>query len=460
MKTGEKGYTFVELLVVTTILAFIANGAMLSTFYILGNSERDRNQMTTVSQLENAGYWINLDAQRAQTVEAEGLTSEETEFIISWEQYESGDLEETDQYADTLYYAFSNDGGNSWGDWETAFTGDNPSSSFNDTITGLYLTDSFKVRFYLIGPDGWIGTGPDECAYLDNISINEAFFADDCSSLAGWDDSANWVVSSGRFRGHDSGGNRYLPMSTSLDLSNYQAETVTVSWEQTEVGYLESSDGLYFSFSSDNGSSWSSDIEAFHDDSPPYNFSYTIPQEYLTANFKLRFYLDYFGASDEYLYIDDIAISVPMFSDDCSDFGNWDNGSDWDVYSGEFRGHHYGGGDAERYLTMSNTLDLTPTVFGAGFPLTFTWTTWNETGGTEYQATYTIVGDLMMRSYSVDGGAPIQTHVAQYIDPYNSYCQFTNGRLTFTLTANAGGGPSEVNELRQFQVLTRPDDSA
>ena len=79
-----------------------------------------------------------------------------------------------------------------------------------------------------------------------------------------------------------------------LDSSSYTGQTVTISWVQSEAGWLESDDGLYFAFSGDGGSTWSELIEAFSNDigSSPDSFSYAIPDTYLTNNFKMRFYLD------------------------------------------------------------------------------------------------------------------------------------------------------------------------
>jgi hypothetical protein len=245
-------------------------------------------------------------------------------------------------------------------------------------------------------------------------------------------------------------------MSTSQDLSSYVGETVTVSWTQNTVGYLDPTDGLYFAFSSDNGSTWGSDIEAFHYHSPGY-FSCPIPNEYLTDGFRMRFYLDDMTDYGEYLYIDNITISIPIWSDDCSSFNNWDNGNDWNIYSGEFGGHHYYSLESDRYLTMKNDLDLIADLPDAGFPLTFTWVTWSESGGSEHQVVYSIIGDRLIRSHSVDGGAPTETLVARYIDPTNTGCQFSRGKLTLTVTATLGTGSTETNETREFQIFTRPD---
>ncbi len=457
MKQLERGFTLIELLMVTAILGLIVNGATMSIYQVLKNTERNRNQMTAVSQVQNAGYWVSLDAQRAQTVDAEGLGGGGMSIVVSWQQSESGSLEESGQYTDTLYFALSGNSGSSWSDWETAFTGDNPPGFFSQTIPSQYITNSFSLRFYLNGPYGWVGG--DEYAYIDNIIIAQAILSDDCSSFDDWNNGNDWDIYSGQFRGHhynDPSSNRDLTMSTTQDLSSYQGETVTISWTQNLVGDIESTDGLYFAFSSDNGSTWGSDIEAFHYH-PPSSFSHTIPEQYLTDGFRMRFYLDDTRGGDEYLYIDDITISIPIWSDGCSNFNNWDNGSDWDISSGEFRGQHYNDPDSNRYLTMDTSVDLTSQTFAVGFPLTFTWVTWSESGGTEHQVIYSIVDGRLIRSCSIDSGTPTETLIARCIDSSNTGCCFANGKLTLKATATVGDGPMAMSETREFQVLTRPD---
>jgi hypothetical protein len=77
---------------------------------------------------------------------------------------------------------------------------------------------------------------------------------------------------------------------------------------QTEGGTLEADDALYFAISSDNGTSWSDNIEAFSDDDPNDAYWYNVPDAYLTSGFKLRIYLD-FDSSNEYVRLDYIKVS-------------------------------------------------------------------------------------------------------------------------------------------------------
>ena len=139
-------------------------------------------------------------------------------------------------------------------------------------------------------------------------------WSDDCANFNKWNPGSSWsIYNSQSFRGHyNSGGEsaRRLTMKNSIDLSAAPSGT-EVKWQQREDGYLESDDALRFQFSADGGSTWGNLITAFSNDigSSWETFSYTIPDEYLTANFKMRFYLKSFSGSGEYAYIDDILIS-------------------------------------------------------------------------------------------------------------------------------------------------------
>lgn len=140
---------------------------------------------------------------------------------------------------------------------------------------------------------------------------------DDCKDFGNWISGSCWNIYDGHFRSHYSSGaeqTRYNTMKDSLDLSSYSSGTVTVSWEHWEDGTLEgspSADALRFQFSGNGGSSWSSMITAFSNDigSTPQYYSYTIPSQYLTNNFKFRFYLQNFGGGDEFCHVDNFAIS-------------------------------------------------------------------------------------------------------------------------------------------------------
>ncbi len=233
------------------------------------------------------------------------------------------------------------------------------------------------------------------------------------------------------------------------------AEVITVSWDQRESGDLGDEDRLYFAFSGDGGSTWSDNIEAFRDDDPPSSYSYPIPDEYLTNNFMMRFYLE-FNVSDEYAYLDNITISQGVFSDECdNNFNNWDNGANnWTIYNNdEFQGQG-SGTIAERTLTMISSLVDLSSYQGSssGFPLILTWTDWE---GAIHLVEYTITDGKIRRSHYVDGAPSSETLVAQYIDSSQTSCQFSAGLLRLTITATLGGY-KPASETRTYEITPRP----
>jgi len=74
MKLGEKGYTFIELLIAITIMVLVSGVAGAAIFQVLNNTERNNDHITAVRQIQNAGYWISHDTQMAQIVATDNLT--------------------------------------------------------------------------------------------------------------------------------------------------------------------------------------------------------------------------------------------------------------------------------------------------------------------------------------------------------------------------------------------------
>lgn len=151
-------------------------------------------------------------------------------------------------------------------------------------------------------------------AWLASGTAEDILFWDDCSNFSDWaNPGSDWGLSMGRFRGHHLGSeaHRYLTMQDSIDLSLCSPGAVTVSWQQDASWWVGDNDCLKFQFH--NGTEgWSELITAFCDDNPPNTFSYIIPDEYLTEDFSMAFYLDGFSGWGEYAYIDNIKISVQL----------------------------------------------------------------------------------------------------------------------------------------------------
>jgi len=652
MKLGEKGFTLIELLMVIAIVALIANAAAMSTFQVLRNTEGNRNKMTAVNQVQNAGYWISLDAQRAQTVEAASANA--TAATVSWDQSEYGTLEPDD----VLYFALSGDGGSSWGSNIEAFRDDDPppTSPFNYIIPQQYLTADFKMRFLVDF------SSSDESAYVDNIDISPGIFTDDCSSFANWDNGAKWNVVSGEFKG-DGGGEAgwydenwqyrkeitidpakveaglldfpvLISLPSDYDLANdAQDDGDDILFTNAggtfklshEIEYFDDGNGelvawvkvsslssstdtilyMYYGNASatnqqDAAGVWDSNFklvthmrddpdnlhtkdstvnnndgtkigagqpavttsgqiddaqdfgggnyEIDHQNSSSLQITDSLTIEawskpdvtgtYMGIAGKLveaggyagyalvkhdtnyfRFMIASAGSTDfvssdsayadtdwhyvvgrrsggtNYLYVDGVLqtdTSTQTLSDSGDDFrigrqykdydGRWwdgiidevrvsniDRSAEWiktsynnqsspsGFYSLGTEETEGSSSPSEGYLTMSTSLDLSSYAVAEGFPLTFEWTTWDESGGIGHQVTYNLADGKLIRSWSIDDDDPIETYIAQYIDPANTSCSFTIGKLTFTVAATVGSGSAEISESRQFRVLTRPD---
>ena len=91
----------------------------------------------------------------------------------------------------------------------------------------------------------------------------------------------------------------------------------------------------------------------------------------------------------------------------------------------------------------------------SGFPLTLSWTEWDNS---QHQVTYSITDDRLQRSYSIDGGGPSQTLVAQYIHSVseNTTCEFASGVLTLKVTATVGEGSHALSVAKVREITPRP----
>lgn len=103
-------------------------------------------------------------------------------------------------------------------------------------------------------------------------------------------------------------------------------------------------------------------------------------------------------------------------------------------------------------VQMAQTVEPAPEPDPDGLPLTLTW---NEyISGIEHQIVYELVGDELVRSYSVDGGTPTESTVAEFI-AVGTNCEFSNGVLTFTVVATVGAGSQEATSTGIYEIKQR-----
>jgi len=101
------------------------------------------------------------------------------------------------------------------------------------------------------------------------------------------------------------------------------------------------------------------------------------------------------------------------------------------------------------------TQTVTPDGGATGFPLTLTWVEWDNS---VHQIVYSVSGDAIRRSYSVDGGDPTEVMVAQYINStgLNTMCNLTGDMLTVKVTATVGQGSHAVTVSKVREITPRP----
>jgi hypothetical protein len=129
---------------------------------------------------------------------------------------------------------------------------------------------------------------------------------------------------------HSSGSGTELVMKNPLELSIYESGMVTLSFDYWIGGRLESGDCLQYAFY--NGSVWSGWYPVFCDDqgsggasTTPRTKEITVPDPYLTANFKMKFRITGFdgggSGGTEYCYIDNIEITAKIKVETIADTG-------------------------------------------------------------------------------------------------------------------------------------------
>ncbi len=163
MKLGEKGFTYIELIVALAIIALIGSATATATIQVLRLTGRNNEHMTAVRQVQNAGYWISRDAQMAQSIIVDNLTPPDF-LVLNWTEW--------DDAGDPIYHSVTyffeapiTSADNSSApkmEWEKTFGGSSSdfANSVGQTTDGGYImvgaTDSYGAGsrdVYLIKTD-------------------------------------------------------------------------------------------------------------------------------------------------------------------------------------------------------------------------------------------------------------------------------------------------------------------
>jgi len=89
MSRSERGFTLIEVLVATAVVALIAGAATMSVFQVINGTERSNEHITAVDHVQNAGCWITRDTRMAETVSTDNLTPPDF-LILKWTDWGYG----------------------------------------------------------------------------------------------------------------------------------------------------------------------------------------------------------------------------------------------------------------------------------------------------------------------------------------------------------------------------------
>jgi prepilin-type N-terminal cleavage/methylation domain-containing protein len=107
VKSNQRGFTLIELIIAIAIVAFVTGGVVTALFQVFNVNKLNSDHLAATRQVQNAGFWISQDSQMAQIVRTDDDigTVENEILILSWTGwgYDIGDDRGTD-YVEIRYY--------------------------------------------------------------------------------------------------------------------------------------------------------------------------------------------------------------------------------------------------------------------------------------------------------------------------------------------------------------------
>jgi len=88
MGKRQSGYTLIELMVAISIMAIASIAAGMAIFQVMGGTEDNNDHMTTIHQVQNAGYWISRDVQMSVSVNATDDLSFPGFLQLGWTEWD------------------------------------------------------------------------------------------------------------------------------------------------------------------------------------------------------------------------------------------------------------------------------------------------------------------------------------------------------------------------------------
>lgn len=91
---SQSGFTMIELAVSVALVGLLALAASSATFQVFKSSQRNRDHMVAVRQVQNAGFWIGKDGSMARMViTGDDAATPQLEFVtFKWTDWNTGDM--------------------------------------------------------------------------------------------------------------------------------------------------------------------------------------------------------------------------------------------------------------------------------------------------------------------------------------------------------------------------------
>ena len=100
---NQRGFTLIEVLIAVAIGGAIAAAGSMATRQVMTETVRNNNHEIAVRQVQNAGRWVTLDTQMAQTVAPDG-DLDGLPLTLTWQDWDEVTNEiDPDEYQEVVY---------------------------------------------------------------------------------------------------------------------------------------------------------------------------------------------------------------------------------------------------------------------------------------------------------------------------------------------------------------------
>lgn len=104
MKRDRRGFTLLEFLVASAIMAVVAYGASMAVSRTVGGTRRANDEMTALRQVQNMGFWMSRDLITAQSIlPGDAVETPQPDILtLVWTDWEMATTQYVYYYTETM----------------------------------------------------------------------------------------------------------------------------------------------------------------------------------------------------------------------------------------------------------------------------------------------------------------------------------------------------------------------